>query len=232
MTGFTDVHAHFLYGIDDGPQTAREMEQMLDAAYADQVRALFATPHITPGLEPFDMELYQTRLDQARAYCAARGYDMKIYGGAEIMYNPAMANAVINRTLVTLAQSDYLLTELLPDVSFSELRDAVWQIERAGYVCVLAHIERYACLYHPRIYELKKRHDIRYQINCASVVGSRGFLRDRFIKKWFEDGLIDFVASDAHNCSTRPTRMSAAYKLLKQRYGAPYAGKLTGLSDQ
>ena len=32
MSGFTDYHAHFVYGVDDGAQTREEMYAMLDAA--------------------------------------------------------------------------------------------------------------------------------------------------------------------------------------------------------
>ena len=50
MSGFTDYHAHFVYGVDDGAQTREEMYAMLDAAASDGVRHLFATSHSTPGM--------------------------------------------------------------------------------------------------------------------------------------------------------------------------------------
>ena len=34
MSGFTDYHAHFVYGVDDGARTREEMFAMLDAAAA------------------------------------------------------------------------------------------------------------------------------------------------------------------------------------------------------
>lgn len=43
MSGFTDYHAHFVYGVDDGARTREEMFAMLDAAAADGVTRLFAT---------------------------------------------------------------------------------------------------------------------------------------------------------------------------------------------
>ena len=58
MSGFTDYHAHFVYGVDDGAQTREEMYAMLDAAAADGVRHLFATSHSTPGMERFPQEIY------------------------------------------------------------------------------------------------------------------------------------------------------------------------------
>ena len=47
MRGFTDIHAHFVYGVDDGAKTPEDMYRMLDAANADGITCLFATPHAT-----------------------------------------------------------------------------------------------------------------------------------------------------------------------------------------
>ena len=66
MSGFTDYHAHFIYGVDDGAQTREEMYAMLDAAAADGVRHLFATSHSTPGMERFPQEIYDRHLALAR----------------------------------------------------------------------------------------------------------------------------------------------------------------------
>ena len=34
---FSDIHSHFVYGMDDGAQTLENMEAMQDAAAADGV---------------------------------------------------------------------------------------------------------------------------------------------------------------------------------------------------
>ena len=83
MKGYTDIHAHFVYGMDDGAQTREEMCAMLDAAEADGIGLLYATPHVVPGVRPFDWETYERRLREARAYCGARGYGMELRAGAE-----------------------------------------------------------------------------------------------------------------------------------------------------
>jgi len=45
----------------------------------------------------------------------------------------------------------------------------------------------------------------------------------------FLAGLVDAVSSDAHNCTSRPTRMRQAYERLCTRVGQTTAQKLTGL---
>lgn len=230
MTGFTDIHSHVIYGVDDGAQTRAEMEALLDAAHAEGIATLYATSHVTPGVAPFDHALYERHLAQARQYCREKGYALTVQSGAEIMYTPAIGHYAAERLLPTLADSDHILMEFVPDIAYSELEGAVDLAERAGYAVILAHIERYDCLYRRQnARRLKERHDVRYQVNCSTIIDGRGFLRDRRIRGWLQDEMIDFVASDAHNCARRSIRMREAYGVLRQRVGEDYADWLTGL---
>lgn len=229
MIGFTDIHSHFIYGVDDGARTQADMEAMLDAAYADGIASLFATPHVTPGLVPFNFTVYRQRLDEARGYCRRMGYAMTLYSGAEIMYTPALQDSIVDHRLPTLGDSNYVLMEFVPHVTLKELESSLELMERYGYVTVMAHIERYACLlWGNRVEKLKARHDVRCQVNANTALSGQGFLRTRQIQSWFEKGQIDFVASDAHNVRNRLFRMKSAFNALKRNYGQTYAESLTG----
>lgn len=231
MTGFTELHAHFVYGVDDGPRTRREMEVMLDAAHADGIGELFATPHVTPGLEPFPFDLFELHLEEARAYCRRQGYEMRLHRGAELMYTPAMERFALEKRLPTLGDSPLALLEFVPEVSMRDMREAIGLMERSGYTAVLAHVERYNCLFVGKnAWKLKEERDVRYQLNAGSVIEGRGLLRDAFIRRWVREGLIDFVASDAHNCASRPFRMREACASLRRNYGQELAARVTGMN--
>lgn len=204
MSGFTDYHAHFVYGVDDGARTREEMFAMLDAAAADGVTRLFATSHSTPGMEPFPRDVYQRHLDFARAYCAEKGYDLMLESGSELLYTPAAAYAAAEHSLVTLGGTDWVL---------------------------LAHIERYPRLARSgALPRLKEQYGIRCQVNAATVLES-GFFQRRKLDRWLKDGLVDAISSDAHNCTTRATRMQAAYERLCGMLGQPDADALTGRNN-
>lgn len=229
MTGFTDIHSHFIYGVDDGAKTRADMEAMLDAAHADGIVSLFATPHVTPGIHPFDAAAYLWRLDEARSYCQARNYGMQLYPGAEILYTPALEQYMLNHRLPTLDGSDNVLIEFAPGIAFRELENAVEFLERGGYIPVLAHIERYQCLYiGQQAAKLKRNHNVHYQVNANTVLTEHGFFRARHIRNWFQKELIDFVASDAHDATNRPFRMKRAFDALARNYGRRYAFTLAG----
>jgi len=146
MSGFTDYHAHFVYGVDDGAQTREEMYAMLDAAAADGVRHLFATSHSTPGMEHFPQEVYDRHLALARAYCTQKGYDLKLEHGSELLYTPATGYAAVQRQMLTLGDTGWVLLEFVPNITAKELETALQEITGAGYRILVAHIERYPCL--------------------------------------------------------------------------------------
>ncbi len=226
MTGFTDIHSHFVYGVDDGAKTYEDMIDLLDAAYADGIRGLVATPHHTPGIAPFPEELFLQHLNEAYQYCQARSYGMTFYAGAEILYTPAMESYARQRRLPTYKGTTQALLEFVPDVTAREMENALALMDDCGYTTMLAHIERYDCMANGQAKRLKSRYNVRYQINCSAVLEKRGFLRTQRVKRWLRDGLIDAVATDMHHAKQRPPRMQAAYRALLDLVGKDEAIKL------
>lgn len=232
MTGFTEIHTHVVFGVDDGAQTQTDMQAMLDSAHAQGVSTLFATPHVTPGVRPFDFDVYRQRIEQGRAYCRAKGYAIELRTGAEILCTPALERYVLEGNMPALEGSNRVLMEFGVRVEFEQILNAVRTVERGGYAPVLAHIERYPCLQRMHnAWRLKDRCDVAYQVNARTVLESNGFWKNRPVRKWLEAGLIDWVASDAHDCVRRPFLTRAAYEELCRRYGAAYAGELLGMRE-
>ncbi len=229
-TGFRDIHAHFVYGVDDGAKTLQDMQAMLDEAYLGGIKVIYATSHSTPGIDHFPEEVYRAHLEEAKAYCAERGYDIRLYAGTEILYTPALRNYLERKPLRTLEGTDCVLMEFVPDVSFAEIETAVTLAESAGYTPILAHVERYECLFSRRIYRLKKEHDVRYQVNCGTLVKKKslGFVKGWQLRRWFRKELIDYVASDMHDLKARRNRMGASARALEKFCSQAYIARLMG----
>lgn len=230
MTGFSDIHQHIAYGLDDGPDTFAGAVEMLHSASRDGVRRIIATPHAFPGHQAFDLTAYRARLAELNAYCTANALPLQLYSGAEVYYAEAAIRHLQSGQIPTLAGTDFVLVEFPTDISFDALYSAAQRLLNAGYQPVIAHIERYGCLTKDirRVEQLRGLHAIRLQVNCSTVIKRPPFGMRRFLKGIFENGLIDYVATDAHNTETRPTRMRACHDILSDRYGASYARKLTG----
>ena len=228
MAALTDVHQHVLWGLDDGPRSPRMMQHMLDAAAAQNIRRICATPHAVPGLQPFDNELYAARLEEARHYCVANGLDVEVLPGAEVAWTYYTVEALRKRQIPTLNNSDTVLIEFWPSVRWYEITDACKSLLRAGCKPLIAHVERYYCFQFMPVRALRFRDELSvgYQLNAESVLYSRGMMINRFVRIMLEEHGFDAVASDAHDMHNRPQRLSDAHKVLTQVCDRAYADSL------
>ena len=222
-----DIHHHIIYGLDDGPADMETMRQMLKAAAHEGVHTVVATPHIAPGIQHFPMNTYYTRLLEAQELCDTMALDLRILAGAEIRYTHQTANSLAEGSIPTLGGTNKILLEFQGNVRFEAIEEAVQTVLRNAAVPVLAHIERYRHLIFPvrRAEALKEEFEVYYQINGESILKPRV---NRSIRRLLQHGMIDFVASDAHNCDKRRCRMQETYEKLISLVGREYADKLTG----
>lgn len=228
--GFTEIHSHFIYGVDDGVRCRADMELMLDAAHRQGISTLYSTPHVAPGVRPFDWALYFDKLDEARSYCRYNRLPIDLRAGAEVMYTPLLDRHAADGDLPTLEGTNSVLMEAAPAIDYAALEGAVDVLERSGYDVILAHVERYECLFHSsNARRLQERHEVRYQVNCNSIINRPSIISGLFLHKWLKNGYIDYVASDAHDTRRRPFNIAIAYRVLKERYGEKLAALVTGL---
>ena len=105
---------------------------------------------------------------------------------------------------------------------------ALREIGNAGFGVVAAHVERYACLRQEFSWlEEMKEMGALLQMNAEAVLRSHGFLGDRWARRALKTGLIDVVASDMHNVSSRRQNMKEAREILKKDFGESRAAELT-----
>lgn len=228
-TGFVDLHQHLLWGMDDGAESRQVMWEMLKCAQEQQIRYICATSHAMPGIRPFDLCRYEQRLVEAQDICNENGWPIRILPGAEVAWTFNTLNALKQGRVPTLNHSDFVLLEFWHSISWNEVEDAVQQTLRAGFVPIIAHVERYRCFFwNPRQAEtIKQQYLVFYQANASAVLGREGVLRRRCAGELLKRRLVDVVASDAHNCVHRPPQMLEAYRMLKTEYDADYADMLT-----
>ena len=116
MDRFIDLHQHVLWGMDDGPQTREEMFALLRRDAEQGIGIVAATPHVLPGVQPFDMPRYQKRLAEAQAYCSEENLPVRVISGAEIRYTPLTLSMLLDHRIPTLGDSKYVLLEFWEQV--------------------------------------------------------------------------------------------------------------------
>lgn len=97
---------------------------------------------------------------------------MELYLGCELMYSESLAERLEAGEIWTMSGSSYILVEFLPTVPYEELYRAVRKLSAKGYIPILAHIERYLCLYKrmERIRDLQES-GAYFQVNASSLKG-------------------------------------------------------------
>lgn len=232
MTGFTDLHNHCLWGMDDGAQSFEESCRMLQAAAEDGITTLAATVHVYPGLLPFHWEEYLRRLEKLRQWVKAVGLPLTLLEGAEIWYTDQTLPMLRSGRIPTLDGSCFVLVEFSPKVSWKAFEKAVWELFRSGYIPVIAHVERYRKLYRhtSRLIRLRREIDICFQVNTGAILAPRDPVQRFFLNRLLCARAVDLVATDAHGEHHRPTTLRRAYARLEQRCGQEYAAALTGFS--
>ena len=76
---------------------------------------------------------------------------------------------------------------------------ALFELQVAGYVPVIAHFERYP-YYHgnfQKVAELRER-NIKIQVNLGSLSGHYGGGIQKMAEELIQKGLVDFLGSDCH----------------------------------
>lgn len=228
---FVDIHQHIVYGMDDGPQTFEESVDMMRAACRDGITTIIATPHATPGEEEFRLSVFMNRLRELNDYCQLYALALQILPGAEIYYTSSTLRVLQEGRIPTLAGTWHVLVEFSPDVSYEELFDAVRVLSNEGFIPVVAHIERYRCLVQKpaRVRMLKDAMSVKFQVNCGALIRRKSFSLQRFLRQVFGTGLIDFLATDAHNTGSRKASMTEGYHAIEDLYGQAFADGITQL---
>lgn len=221
---FTDIHTHIIAGVDDGAKGTAQMYALLDASYKDGARGICCTPHYHPGYYGQNSIKSWENFQQLTQYAKEMYPDLQLFLGNELHYSQGCLEWVKDGFCRTLNGTRCILVDFESYEMYQTIEFAVMSFLRQGYIPVLAHIERYTCLWR-KSKLIKQLHDIGaiIQINASSVLKIH---RYPIIKKILQQHIVDVVASDTHNLETRPPVLTAAYHEIRQKYGAEYANAL------
>lgn len=224
---FADIHNHSLYGFDDGAKTREDCEKMIAASYEEGVRYLCLTPHHHASHYTPDRAAVEARFYAVSAWAKEKYPDMHLYLGNEVFGYSEGLLAIQSGAACTLAGRGTILFEFHDTERFVYIRNRLREARTLGYTPVLAHAERYGCLYKDigRVEELVRRR-VHIQINAASIQRRFHFRERRFIKNLLDRDLVSVIASDAHDMDTRTPALRSAYEYILKNYGEERANRL------
>ena len=212
-----DVHCHILPGIDDGPATIEESLAMAESAVADGITRVVATPHSSSEYH-FDFKRVRQICNELQTEIGGR---LELATGCDFHLDPEnLALLRKDASPYCLNQHDYLLVEF-NEISIPPGMDqTLHEIQLTGLRPVITHPERNRILRaHPERLKKWARQGCFVQVTGGSLTGTFGATAQRDALKWIREGLVHFVASDAHNTRTRPLRLQPAYEVVLHQFG-------------
>ena len=203
------------------------MRQLIDASYAYGVRHLCFTPHYHPGYFGEHQEQIAFAFDMANQYAAERYPDLSLYLGNELRYERSCIEWLEQGRCQTLNATEHLLVDFLYPEPAENIVDAMLRILNAGFTPVLAHVERYE-KFHRDLREVDrlKSWGVILQVDAQSPLGGLGHGSKVRARRLLDAGVVDLIASDAHDLTKRPPQLQPCYEFVARKYGADYAQQL------
>ena len=219
-----DIHCHILPGLDDGPESFDMSVAMAEMAIADGVTHIIGTPHASPD-HPFIPNLVRQRKDELQEMFLGRltfatgcDFHLSFENLQEIRFEPER---------FTLNQRNYLLVEFADFSIPTSLDHALHELQLAGLNPIITHPERNPLIRSKPERLFKWLHQGCYvQITAQSFSGRFGKSAQEMAHEWLDAGAVHFVASDAHNLTSRPLKLKETFDEIAKSHGEETARAL------
>ena len=226
-----DIHHHLLWGLDDGAADIEMSVAMAKMAVADGITHAVCTPH-SNGTFAYRPAEIAAKAQELQERLAAERVPLSIGVGCDfhLSYDNIQA-AKADPARFSVNGLGYLLIEL-PDYSISpHLNEVFYELQLAGLTPILTHPERNATIQGDttRLAEWM-RGGVLVQVTADSILGKMGKPAEKLAHQLLSKKWVHFIATDAHNVTSRPPNMKAAAEAVAKRYGADYAERLVTIN--
>lgn len=210
-----DLHTHILPGIDDGVKTEDDAVEFARMAAADGVTTIVATPHCKEGFFVNTRDDVIGHVERLVERLARESVDVTVLPGAEVHICPDLVERIKDGRAPTLANNGRtLLLELSLSQYPVELESLVFQLKLAGIEILFAHPERIRYFQDDvGRYEEMVRLGAHGQVTSGSLTGRFGESAKEFAEELVVKGLVNVIASDAHNTRGRPPVLGPSVEL-------------------
>jgi protein-tyrosine phosphatase len=219
-----DIHHHLLWGLDDGASSVDISVEMARIAAADGITHVVCSPHAN-GQYAYEPRVIAAKIRDLQWLLDKERIALKLGQGCDFhMSYENILEAKLDPSRYSINGHGYLLVEV-PDYGLPRgLTEIFYQLQLAGLTPILTHPERNPTLQadQQRIVEWLKR-GVLVQVTAGSVMGRMGKNAERMAHQLLANRWVHFLATDAHNITSRPPKMHEAFDLVAKKYGHEYA---------
>ncbi|MGN6568741.1 MAG: tyrosine-protein phosphatase [Flavipsychrobacter sp.] len=195
----TDIHSHFIAGVDDGAQTLGDSVGLIKGMKEMGFKSIVTTPHIKFDHYPNTRETILNGLKEVHQALRENGVDMPVRAAAEYYIDDHFMRILEEEELLTI-QGNELLVELSFMFEPLGLNEIMFKIQTKGYQPILAHPERYS-FFHQKteVFKQLKDRGVMLQLNTIALTGYYGKSVKEVAEELLAKGLYDYCGSDMHH---------------------------------
>lgn len=191
-----DIHCHILPGVDDGARDLDESLRMLDAARTAGVTSIVCTPHCRGPY--FDYDAMWDAFELLRAH--AGGFPLSM--GFEVNHAKLMDLGMEWAGHLAFDGGREFLLELSTragKLEFEQYDRTIFELQGMGYTVIIAHPERYRAVQEDiEVARRLVKQGCKLCVSADFIAGGRLGKEKRPAKRLFEEDLVSYIASDAH----------------------------------
>tara|TARA_B100000902_G_scaffold368924_1_gene392693 strand:+ start:227 stop:964 length:738 start_codon:yes stop_codon:yes gene_type:complete len=193
----TDIHSHFIPGIDDGSPDMETsillIKKMQELGYS----RVITTPHVMSDFYKNSSKTILKGLAAVRSELKLQNINMEINAAAEYYLDFDFEQKIGKEKFLTFGDN-YILVELSFMQVPNNLFDIIFKLQMEGYKVVLAHPERYG-YYNQEDYDNLITRGVLLQINLLSLIGYYSPQIEQKTKELIAKNQVSFVGTDCHN---------------------------------
>lgn len=195
----TDMHSHFIPGIDDGAKTLEDSVALISGLYDLGYRKVITTPHIMSDFYRNTKENIEAGAEKVREALKEAGIPMVLETAAEYYFDFDLERKIDSEKLMTFGDN-YLLFEVSYLNPPDNLESLIFKLQTNSYKPVLAHPERYP-FWTSKFEEYEKLKDkgVFLQVNIGSLSGHYSIDAKKTAEKLIDKNMVDFLGTDCHH---------------------------------
>lgn len=226
-----DIHCHILPGVDDGAKTIEDSITMAKQAAKEGIDTIIATPHLNQHYDNRKQAILE-KVDFLNLQLETENINVKILPGQEPRIYGEIIAEYDKGDIQTLNGTNFMFIEFPSNHVPRYAEQLLFDIQLKRLTPVIVHPERNAELMaHPDVLYNFVQKGALTQVTASSLCGYFGKKIKNFSQQLIDANLTHFIASDAHNVTTRDFKMAEAFALIESEFGIDYVYLFTGNAE-
>ncbi|MEC9209410.1 MAG: CpsB/CapC family capsule biosynthesis tyrosine phosphatase [Bacteroidota bacterium] len=193
----TDIHSHFIPGIDDGSPDMGTTMNLIQEMQKLGFSKVITSPHVMSDFYKNSSDTILKGLTAVRTELKEQNINMEIDAVAEYYLDYDFEQKIGKEKFLTFGD-DYILVELSFMEASKNLFDIIFKLQLEGYKVVLAHPERYHYFQMKDYKDLVTR-GVLLQINWLSLIGYYSSQIKNITEDLIAQDMVSFLGTDCHN---------------------------------